>query len=328
MKKFTLLSVFMLASFALFAQYVPAKYQFSKLPLGAYAIDACLNAVSNPVVSYQPAIDAADGFSAFSGGQMGATQTANIAAFRSALSIVDMSSVGQGKVLVFKGKNSTVSEGVAASGLIPGYLVFHFYGNNNFPTEKRMRASFTFGMSTTVPAADALLKLGLTSLQLGDITTGKLLESSFNSLDYNNSWFTVTTDVTAKAADPAVYVPIRIKLSIAANKIDNAAIYIKDFSLTPVNDLTTKDTYEITNITAMQHIAVGIHEIADIKFNAFASEGKINVNGLTSGNSVRIFNMAGSKVYETIAQSGSLSLNLHKGLYIINVDGQSVKVAL
>ena len=73
-------------------------------------------------------------------------------------------------------------------------------------------------------------------------------------------------------------------------------------------------------------IATGVEKVGDAVFSYATADGAVIISGLNGGETVQLFDLQGRMIANVKARASELTLNAAQGLYLLRVDGKTVKV--
>jgi hypothetical protein len=100
--------------------------------------------------------------------------------------------------------------------------------------------------------------------------------------------------------------------------------------ITTTYDIAAKTLYSgilLDDFSLTEDTSTGI-EGAKQTINIKAVNGNILINGMETNQPINIFDIAGRKVFSANATADEISIPLHKGLYIVNINNSNTKIAV
>jgi hypothetical protein len=237
--------------------------------------------------------------------------------------------------------NYTVSGGTqVGSTSTTGWNTADFSGTNyNFIALKLSTASAAYLSTITIEYDPASISLTSTTLSGFTYTAGAgpSAEKSFNVSGYNltnDIVLTAPTEYEMSITSGSGYVA-SITLTKTGGSVASTPIYVRLKSGLSADDYNKSITVASTNATTQTVacsgsvvVATGINTPEAGSVKVFASEGKLYVNGAEAGTPVQVYTTTGSLVKSIVTSSNANSFVLPKGLYLVKVGGESVKVVV
>ncbi|MGV8829479.1 MAG: T9SS type A sorting domain-containing protein [Breznakibacter sp.] len=297
-----LLGFFILLGTVVSAQYdiTPAAFQFSQMPLGnAGGMVKEVFRGANPPASYAPA-RTTEGYVGLclAPGGFDTAKDALTANVKSAMQIVDLGGA-DGKVLLIKGKNSKVADGIAATGTVNYWGNLSFYAASSLPAGKNLKYRITYKLkhetisSGTVGAFNSYTYTG--TVIYSDAYYGE-----------DTEWFTIENSFSIN--DP-VGIPLRVTFNFPGT-FDQMAIYIKDIKI-----------FDTSFPTAIEDLTAG-------DFKAYGNNGFLVVDGVAQASVINVYDLMGRRVAQITSLGESNRVKLDKGIYMVQVGERVKKVSL
>jgi hypothetical protein len=94
----------------------------------------------------------------------------------------------------------------------------------------------------------------------------------------------------------------------------------------------TKSTYQASNqwngFSKIVEIATDVKSVDEIVFSVKCSNNQLQISNVEVGKSIHVFNLSGVEIANVISNDGKTIIDLpSKGIYIVRVDNQSVKIS-
>ncbi|MEG1904158.1 MAG: T9SS type A sorting domain-containing protein [Bacteroidales bacterium] len=290
----------------------PSSFLFQNYPVGAFEISAAgpganptglLDTPGHTVVACGPAV--ADQF---------------LPALRECASIV---SSKWGNLLMIKGKDSSVSEGIAASSsLNTGWWNFNFIGPKS-TVAQTYRGTIQMKLITDMaPNEEKVVKVNYVTGGGNNVSLGTR-ETLYLG---DEGWFQTQIQGTIGTTDAA-----RLRIELPAGMMDQSALYIYEvrFEKNPTEELFnspndgTPGADKPYGAIETSLNGVGAHSESFVTWET----GKIYINQ-AADKQVSVYAISGQKVKDFVATENLVELSMNTGVYVVKIDNQITKVVL
>lgn len=286
----------------LFKNYEVGKFEISKAGAGANPI-GMLDTPGTTVVACGPAV--ADVF---------------LPVLKESACIV---SSKWGNILMIKGKDSSVSEGIPASGsLNTGWWNFNFIGPKSV-LSNTYRATIQMKLVTDMGADDG--KVFKANYVTGG---GNNMSLGTREMIYvgDEGWFQAQIEGTIGTTDPA-----RLRIEIPGGVMDKSALYIYEvrFEKNPTDEAFNSPNDGTPGADRPYGaFETSINEISNAG-DAFVTwgSGKIYINE-AAGKQVSVYAVSGQQIASFVATENFQEVTLGTGVYLVKIEGQTTKVVL
>ncbi|MDG5798910.1 T9SS type A sorting domain-containing protein [Marinilabiliaceae bacterium ANBcel2] len=341
----------------------PSGYDFSQMEVGEFTLDAEF-ATANPPNSWEFVTDYwNDRFVAVGGGafETSTDLSSNMGSIlQTYFQIVDLG--GEvGKVLMMKGPNNSFEYGEPGDeGFWPGWFNLSFYTDpDNTPSiagvidqgvdeedaEKhatvRMRVVFHIHQNEIETSNKLFDILGYTYTGMhkqvdgSDAPTREFRSGDFASVEFDpitetevfeynpDKWIVCEYDFVANEESG---VPLRYVLRFGESDFTTTALMIKEISFIANPEGEPVEMEEI-QLSAGDPTNVSIPGAVST-LDYYTTEGNLHLNNLSAGQLIEIYSITGQKIDAVKTVSGSLTIPLNRGFYIVRVDQEAVKVSI
>lgn len=117
---------------------------------------------------------------------------------------------------------------------------------------------------------------------------------------------------------------------ISNNPTANFSTAFFGVGITTTYDTNSKTLYSgilLDDFSLTEDTSTGLNNAEGHSFVS-VKDGNLSINSLDKNQSVTVYNVSGKKVFSTITENNSVSVQLPKGIYIVNANNTNTKVAV
>lgn len=238
-------------------------------------------------------------------------------AIGSALSIVNSEF---GNILMIKGKDSSETPGIAATGSLNTFWwAVNFVGPQSV-TGSTFRATTQMKLVTANTDDTKVVKFGYVTGQNNGIGEREVVYAG------DAGWFQAQIQGTIGSTEAT-----RCRINFPGGLMDNSALYIYEirFEKDPTEPLYNSDNE--TGIGMDKPLGTSITGIGDMMNDdqAFVTWGNSHIYINNAANEpVAVYSIGGQLVYKTIADKALVEIPMAKGVYVVKVGTKSTKIVL